>query len=71
MSVCNAFVAPDIAFGGQDMHGGEKGVLEAVTAPRARNPILYPPTEGADYHVHRFVERYPHEPNECDEWLAR
>ncbi len=93
MSVCNAFVAPDIAFVGQDMHGGEKGVLEAVTAPRARNPILYPPTEGADYqtcwtcangervadagrdasvcYVHRFVERYPHEPNECDEWLAR
>lgn len=68
-------------------------VCNAFTAPRARNPILHPPTEGADYqtcwtcvngervadagrdvtvcYVHRFVERYPHESNECDEWLAR
>ena len=22
-------------------------------------------------YVHRFVERYPHESNECDEWQAR
>lgn len=22
-------------------------------------------------YVHRFVERYPHESNECDEWAPR